>query len=146
MVAFAPVVWVEGRAGRAGALLACGCPSKVHSCIGADASSSEVGAPSNLPIPRIAEAIVVSFPQSNSEALSSSEGSNVVSRKVSSSGDSLALSSNKVLCNGAVAGDPFNGACSGVLFNGVVFDDPCNGAPVRNLLYNLILVRSIVLR
>ncbi len=56
------VVGQEGRAGRAGALLACGCPSKVHSCIGADASSSEVGAPSNLPIPRIAEAIVVLFP------------------------------------------------------------------------------------
>jgi hypothetical protein len=53
----------------------------------------------------------------------------LVVRTVSSSGDSLALSSNKVLCNGAVASDPFNGAFSGVLFNGVVSDDPFNGAP-----------------
>ena len=104
-----------------------GSSSKVQSSLDGGASSSEVAAPSNLPIPRIAEAITVSFPQSNSEALSSPAKSSVVSRTVSSSGDPLVSSpSNEVLSNVAVTCVLFNGVSSEFLFNGGSCD-PFNG-------------------
>ncbi len=102
-----------------------------HPSIAADASSSEAAASSNLFIPSSVEAIAVSFPQSNSEALSSSAESSVASRTVSSSGDAWVSSlSNTVLStsNGAVACVPFNGVSSGSLFNGGLCD-PFNGVP-----------------
>ncbi len=72
----------------------------------------------------------MSFPQSNSDALSSSAASSVVSRTVSSSGDAWGPSpSNNIFFNGAGACDPFNGVLSESLSNGVVSDDPFHGAP-----------------
>ena len=106
-----------------------GSSSKVQSLFVGGASSSEVAAPCNLPIPRIAEAIVVSCPQSNSESLPSFAASSVVSRTLSSSGDAWGLSSNGVLSNEAGASDPFNGVLSVSLVNVVVPDEPFNGVP-----------------
>jgi hypothetical protein len=81
--------------------------------------------PSNLFIPSSAEAITVSFPQTNSDASSSSDGAGVVSRTDS-------LSSNKVLSNGAVAGDPYNGAFCLSPSNGAPCGPSFNGAPSVN--------------
>jgi hypothetical protein len=86
-------------------------------------------APCNLLMPRIADAIVVSCPQSNSESLPSSAASSVVSRTVSSSGDGWGSPSNDFLSNGAGACDPFDGVFSACLSNVVVCDEPFNGVP-----------------